>query len=167
MRAYEIWPGLSEALNHELLEAACLRDKRLYRKAVQDLGAALHKRAHQLLELPRAARHELLRAPLGLAKFDTLGYNLIINWLRGAGEPMLVMFLDGLGIAHDGHGCAEKFPEALADARLEQACRVLYERFPAEQATLYLRVFPNITGVAWGVEVEKFVRPAAPPVTGA
>jgi hypothetical protein len=32
----------------------------------------------------------------------------------------------------------------------------LYEKFPAEKVTVYLQLFPNITGADWGVE--KFVK---------
>jgi hypothetical protein len=156
MRAFEIWPKLSKELNHEILEVACLNEKKLYRHAVQDMSAMLRKRPQVILELPRATRHELFQPLLGMPQFDVLGHNLVINWLRISGEPMLVAFLDGVGLKHDGHGCAEEFPESVDASKVEQACKSLYDKFPAEKVGVYLQLFPNITGVDWGTE--KFVK---------
>jgi hypothetical protein len=156
MHAFEIWSKLSKELNHEILEVACLNEKRLYRHAVQDLSEALRRRPQMILELPRTARHELFQPLLGLPQYDVLGHNLIINWLRVEGESMLVTFLDEVGVGHDGHGCADEFPESMDAAKVEKACKALYEKFPAEKVSLYLQVFPNITGVDWGVE--KFIK---------
>ena len=143
---------LSKELNHEILEVACLNEKRLYRHAVQDLSEVLRKRPQIILELPRVARHELFRPLLGLPQFDLLAGNLVVNWLRVSGEPMMVAFLDELGIAHDGHGCVEVFPAEVEEQRVAAACGMLYERFDAEQVGLYLRLFAGISGVDWGVE---------------
>ncbi|MDR1146087.1 MAG: hypothetical protein LBK71_08140 [Verrucomicrobiales bacterium] len=152
MRAFEIWPKLSKELNHEILETACLHEKRLYRHTVQDLSEAMRKRMPAVLELPRATRHELFQPLLGWSKFDVLGHNLVINWLRVAGEPMMVAFLDAVEVRHDGRGCTENFPATVAAAKLATACQLLYEKFPAEKVTLYLQLFPNISGVRWGLE---------------
>ncbi|MDR2462434.1 MAG: hypothetical protein LBD30_01485 [Verrucomicrobiales bacterium] len=158
MRAFELWAGLSKELNHEIFEAACLNEKRLYRHAVEELSEGLRRRPQVVLELPRAARHELFQPLMGLRQFDTLGFNLVINWLRKKYEPLLVRFMDGVGAEHDGHGCAEVFPQKVPAAKLERACQSLYEQFPEEAVTFYLRLFSNITGTDWGVE--QFVKTA-------
>jgi hypothetical protein len=152
MRAFEIWPKLSKELNHEILEAAYLSGKPLYRHAVQELSEVLRKRPQVVLGLPRAARHELFLPLLGLPQFDVLGSNLAINWLRASGVPMLAAFLDEVGVEHDGRGCSENFPGSVDAARVERACMALYGRFPAEKVSFYLQLFPRITGTRWGVE---------------
>ena len=154
--AFEVWSTLSEELNHEILQAAYLHEKRLYRHAVQDLSQALHKRPQAILEVPRSLRHELFRPMLGLPHFDTLGHNLVINWLGTTKTAMLIDFLDGVGVAHDDKGCAEEFPETVSSGKLEKACDALYKKYPAEEVSLYLNLFPNITGTSWGLE--KFIR---------
>ena len=157
--AFELWGDLSKELNHQILEAAYVHEKRLYRHAVQDLSGALRKRPQLILEIPRGQRHELFQPLLALPHFDTLGYNLVINWLGTCCTAMLVDFLDAAGVAHNGKGTAEEFPESVPVARLEKACTLLYGKYPPEQVTLYLKLFPNITGAVWE-GLEKQVRKA-------
>ncbi len=149
MHAFEIWNTLSKELNHEILQAAYLHEKRLYRQVVEDLSEALRKRPQAILEIPRETRHELFKPLLALPQFNTLGSNLIIQWLGSTHTPMLALFLDTVGVAHDGKGCAESFPKDVEPARLEKACAALYEKYPPEQVSLYLHLFPAITGTAW------------------
>ena len=155
MQTYEIWATLSPALNHEILDAAYRHDKRLYRDVVREAGEVLRKRPQIILEMPRAERHELFRPLLGLPAFNVQDNNLAVNWLRCAGEPMMVLFLDTLAIPHDGHGCVDKFPPTPDEVRLARACAALYEKFPAEQVSFYLRLFPLLSDGAW--QPEKFI----------
>ena len=149
IHAFELWGDLSKELNHQILQAAYLNEKRLYRHAVQELSGALRKRPQVILEIPRDQRHELFKPLLALPHFDTLGHNLIINWLGSVHTDMLVDFLDAAGVSHNGKGTAEEFPESVPAAKLEKACALLYGKYPAEEVTLYLKLFPNITGTSW------------------
>ena len=151
MQTYELWTTLSPALNHEILDAAYRHDKRLYREVVREAGEALRKREQLLLEMPRAERHELFRPLLGTPGFSTQDNNLVINWLRRDGVPMMALFLDTLGIPHDGEGCVERFPESVDEARLTKACATLYEKFPADRVSFYLRLFPGLSGTEWKI----------------
>lgn len=66
-------------------------------------------------------------------------------------RPMLSAFLDALGIAHDNGLIAEDAQPAPPDAaRLDAAARTLYESFPADDVTLYLKVLMAMDAGMWG-----------------
>jgi len=66
-------------------------------------------------------------------------------------RPMLAAFLDALGIAHENGLISDdaevKPPDA---ARLDSAVKTLYEKFPAEEVTLYLKVLQAMDEEMWG-----------------
>jgi hypothetical protein len=136
-------------LNHEVLDAACLHDKKLYRRLMNDMAANLRKRPQALLALPRTERHVLFQPLLGLPQFDVLAQNLLIVWLGATQKEMMAAFLDALSIRHDGNGYAEGFPESVEDGVLRTAVDGLYARFPAPAVSLYLGVMDRISGVRW------------------
>lgn len=149
MEINDVWNTLSEELNHEILEAACTHEKKLYRHLVNDMSANLRKRPKKVLEIPRKDRHKLFQPLLGLPQFYMLAQNLVINWLGKTEEKMLVSFLDHLGIEHDGTGCAEQFPSEIEKGKLEEGVKKLYDNFSEEKVTVYLRVFERISGINW------------------
>jgi hypothetical protein len=66
-------------------------------------------------------------------------------------RPMLAAFLDALDIAHDNGLIAENDGLTPPDsARLNAAAKALYEKFPAEDVTLYLKVLLAMDGEMWG-----------------
>lgn len=149
MFAHEAFQSMPAELNHEVLDAACLNDKKLYRRLMNDMAANLRKRPQALLALPRRERHVLFQPLLGLPQFDVLAQNLVINWLAETQVALMTAFLDTVGIAHDGKGYAEAFPESVDDAKLRGAVDALYAKFPEPAVTLYLGVMDRISGVQW------------------
>lgn len=159
MFAHQAWSHLSPELNHEVLEAACLHEKKLYRRVVQEMAQNLRRRPQMLLEMPRRERHGLFQPLLGLPQFDLAAQNLIIVWLSETQAGMLVSFLDALGIAHDGKGYADAFPESVEPERLRAAVEGIYGAHDAGRVSLYLRVLDRISGVDWP-GLENMIRPA-------
>lgn len=149
MFAYEAWKEVTLDLNHEVLEAAYVHEKKLYRRLVQEMAQNLRKRPQMLLEMPRRERHAVFYPLLQLPHFDLTAQNLIIVWLSKTKAPMMTAFLDALGIAHDGKGYADEFPETVDEAGLKRAVEELYDKFPHDAVGLYLRVLDRVSGVAW------------------
>jgi hypothetical protein len=149
MHAFEVWNTLSPGLNHQILDSACLNNKRLYRQVVDDMASNLRRRNKALLDMPRAERHKLFQPLLGLPNFYVLTQNLVMNWLVADESEMLASFLDQLGIEHDGEGCVDMFPETMDDGKLKAAVDGLYAAFPEEKVTLYLNTFDDVSGCNW------------------
>jgi hypothetical protein len=149
MHAIEFWGTISPSLNQEILETAYLHEKKLYRRVVDDLAANLRKRPKMILEMPRAARHELFRPLLALPAFHLITQNLMIHWLATSQVALMNAFLDVLGIKHDGAGSVDAFPEKVEKSKLSAAVEKLYQDFESDKVTAYLSVFDSISGVEW------------------
>jgi hypothetical protein len=149
MRISEVWTELSPELNHRVLEAGCLHDKVLYRRLNQEMSKGMGRRPKTILEMPRKERHELFRPLLAMPVYMVLAQNLTINWLSHEAAPLLVSFLDQLGIEHDGKGCAEQFPAEVSQAKLVKAMKSLTAGEDPEGALFYLKIFPDISGIEW------------------
>src|SRR5579859_3081654 len=98
MHAYEAWKDISPELNHEILDAACIENKKLYRHLVDDVASALRVRSQKLLENSRKERHQKFCEFLVKPNFGILSQNLLMNWLDKNETKMLVAFLDALNL---------------------------------------------------------------------
>ncbi|MEO0453364.1 MAG: hypothetical protein AAFY98_04420 [Verrucomicrobiota bacterium] len=154
----EAWAGISQELNHRILECVYLGDKKLYRRLVNDLSAQLRKRTKVILETPRSGRHQLFQPLLTLPNVEVLAQNLAIHWLSHERSDMVTGFLDHLGIEHDGHGFVDEFPDDLPAKKLKSAVDQMKKDFPEEEIWFYLRIFSSLTGTTWE-NLEKLVPP--------
>ena len=82
---------------------------------------------------------------------EILASSLLLALHLGHRRPMLAAFLDSLGIAHDNGLIAEEVDLTPPDsARLSAAAASLYEKFPEEEVTLYLKVLMAMDDDMWG-----------------
>ena len=116
-------------------------------EADQAIAATLRYRAQAVRKLPAAKRvGYLLRA---VRPDDSLAGTLLLALHLGRRGPMLVDFLDRLGIEHEGGAIrAERF-ERPRPERLDEAVSALYERFAAEEVDLYLAALIAMEPDTW------------------
>ena len=82
---------------------------------------------------------------------EILASSLLLALHLGHRRPMLAAFLDQLGIPHENGLIAESAGLTPPDAaRLDAAAKTLYEKFPEEEVTLYLKVLLAMDGEMWG-----------------
>jgi len=62
-------------------------------------------------------------------------------WLLKAHSPMLVAFLDALGVSHDGAGATKLIPDHLDRAKVKEAVAKLLAEFDHEAVRAYLHTF--------------------------
>jgi hypothetical protein len=74
--------------------------------------------------------------------------NLIRAWLVKKQNPMLVDFLDALGIAHK-EGVVEELPSTMDDAKLRAAVEALLAKHPHEAVAVYLLAFNDMNEANW------------------
>ncbi len=70
-------------------------------------------------------------------------------WLFGCRQPMLITFLDGLGVPHDGKGLIEDLPPEPPKAALESAVKGLLGTYHAWEVRIYLTLFCSMDISAW------------------
>jgi len=111
------------------------------------IAVTLRYRPQAVRKLPASKRvGYLLRA---VRPDDSLASTLLLVLHLGRRAPMLGVFLDHLGIEHEGGMIrAERLDPPPAE-RLEAAIEALYERFPADQVDLYLAALVAMDPDTW------------------
>ncbi len=82
--------------------------------------------------------------------------NVLQLWLLKGHSEMLIRFLDGVGIEHDGEGAAEELPESLDGEKLEAAVGELLASHDTEVVRIYLHTFQMQRQGGW-TEIEELI----------
>lgn len=149
MKAHEIYQRISTALNEELLSSLFASDKPAYKATLTALGNQRKLRPIYLERKPRAERHTWMHNAMGQKVSDEIALNLLQFWLLSSQQPMLVDFLDALGITHDGKGAVEEMPESPDKEKLTAAIETLFEKYPQENVSVYLHTFQSMNDPVW------------------
>jgi hypothetical protein len=73
---------------------------------------------------------------------------LIRSWLLKKHKPMLMDFLDVLGIKNE-EGVVENLPAGMDDAKLKSAVETLLAKYPSEAVAVYLNAFNDMNETSW------------------
>jgi hypothetical protein len=142
MKACEIFQSLSSALAREIVAYLRTEQKDIYRATVATL-AQQRKLRPQFVQKKTGEQQILwILETLRLRSSEVVGEQLLQVWLMKTQSPMLVQFLDALGIAHDGKGGVDgEIPPDFDVTMIESAVSGLLEKFPAESVAVYLHIF--------------------------
>jgi hypothetical protein len=75
--------------------------------------------------------------------------NVLQIWLLKGNKDMLIAFLNGLEIEHDGEGAAEDIPEEIDGKKLKQTVDKLIADYDAERVKIYLHMFQMQKAEGW------------------
>jgi hypothetical protein len=148
LAAHELIGFVSPELANDILNFTYTADKPAYKAAMAAVAAARRVRPVYLERQPRTQRHVTMLATLARPSLEAPAAALIRAWLLGKHKPMLVDFLNALGIPHED-GVVEDLPESMDDARLQAAVDGLLAKYPAEVVAVYLNAFNEMNEVNW------------------
>jgi hypothetical protein len=148
LKAHELIGFMSPDLGGEILNFAYESDKPLYRTTLAAVAEARKLRPIFLERQARSDRHSTMLTTLSRPNMETTAATLIRAWLVKKQKPMLVAFLDGLGLAHN-EGVVDDLPPAMDDAKLRAAVDGLLAKYPAEEVTVYLHAFNGMNEANW------------------
>lgn len=148
LTSHEIIGFMSPSLATEILAYAHESDKPLYRNTLKAVAEARKLRPVFLERQPRAQQHALMLATLARPALELVAGSLLSAWLLKKHNPMLVDFLDALGIPHK-EGVVDSLPDEIDDARLRAAVETLLAKYPAEVVSVYLQAFNEMNEVEW------------------
>ena len=148
LTSHELFGFMSPALAGEILAYAQESDKPLYRMALNAVAEARKVRPIYLERQPRAQRHSAMLTTLTRPSLELAAGNLIRAWLVKKQNPMLVEFLDALGITHK-EGVVEDLPPTMDDAKLRPAVEALLAKHPHEAVAVYLLAFNEMNEANW------------------
>lgn len=145
-----IWAGMPDSLAATVLAEVRQETADLYREAQVIAASALRMRPQVLRQQPAAKQASAIRRVLTQVGREDLGGRLLVEWLTKRHKPMLALFLDDLGIAHEDGIVNDELGAEPATEHLTAAIRRLHAEFPAEQVRVYLQTFAITTGYEWG-----------------
>src|SRR5512138_2676948 len=100
LTSHELLGFMSPPLALDILTYAFENDKPLYRATLGAVAEARKLRPVFLERQPKPQRHATMLGMLARPSLDPVSSNLLHAWLLKKHKPMLVDFLDALGIAH-------------------------------------------------------------------
>ena len=148
LTSHELIGFMSPALANDILSFIFESDKPGYRATMAAVAEAKHVRPIFLERQPRAERHASMVTALSKPNLETAAAALIRAWLVQKQAPMLITFLDALGIKHD-KGVVEDLPGAVEDEKLKAAVESLLAKFPHETVAVYLNAFNDMNAAGW------------------
>lgn len=148
LTAHELFGFMSPALSTQILETAYESDKDNYRLAINAVADARKLRPAFFERKPRNERHAEMAAMLAKPRLDAAASNLIRVWLIKKHTPMLIDFLDALGIEHK-EGVVDDLPATIEDTKLKDAIEKLLGKYPREEVAVYLNAFYSMNDVSW------------------
>ena len=148
LTSHEMFGFMSPTLAGEILAFTFESDKPLYRTALTAVAEARKVRPVFLERQPRTQRHAMMLTVLSRPSMELIVGNLIRHWLVKKQNPMLVQFLDALGIPHK-EGVVEDLPATVEDDKLKAAVDGLLAKFPQEEVAVYLIAFNDMNEANW------------------
>jgi hypothetical protein len=149
MKAHELFRGMTDAFASSVLQYFRDENRDVYRTTIASLAAARKLRPVYIQRKPAVEQVAWLIKTLRLRSSDEVAEQLLQVWLLKARQPMLVQFLDDLGIAHDEEGSVDDLPESLDPDKLRTAVDNLLAAFPAPEVSVYLHMFQRQTAEGW------------------
>jgi uncharacterized iron-regulated membrane protein len=117
-------------------------------EAVALVARQIRFRPKSVLALPVQKKAKYLA---GLAQMsDLLAARLLVSYHLQHQRPMMVTFLDELGIPHDNGVISDESPAAPDPAALDRAVAALRERYPAPEVARYFWTLLWQDGETWG-----------------
>jgi hypothetical protein len=148
LTAHELFGFMPQAVAAQILETAYSEDREVYRLALNAIAEARKVRPVYLERKPRAERHTDMTQMLARPRLEFIAANLIRAWLIKKHTPMLVMFMDALGVPHKD-GTVEDLPPSVEDPALQQAVEELLASYPPQEVAIYLNAFYSMNEVTW------------------
>jgi len=141
MKSYEIFHKADEETANAILLWMREEERNVYRSAISSLAQIRKLRPQFVSQQPVVQQFKWLKTQLGLRSAAAVADNLLQIWLIRKYTPMLVQFLNALGIEHNGEGIVDELPQDLDSEKLLVAVDDLFSRFPQGIVSVYLQMF--------------------------
>ena len=148
LKSHELLGFMSPALANDILNYIHETDKPGYRATMAAVAQAKHVRPVFLERQSRPERHASMISALSKPNLDAAAAGLLRAWLVQKQAPMLMDYLDALGIKHE-KGVVEDLPATVDDAKLKAAVEKLLAKYPHEAVAVYLNAFNDMNAAGW------------------
>jgi hypothetical protein len=148
MTYHELFGFMSPETAKRILEETHTNDKPLYKLTLAAVANAKKLRPMFYEKKPRVERDADMLSMLVRPRLEETAATLLRGWLMKTQTPMLIDFLDSLGLKHKS-GVVDDFPKELDDATLKKSVDALLAKYPKELVIIYLNAFGNMNEAGW------------------
>jgi len=148
LNSHELFGFMSQDLANQIMEDTFGDDKDTYKATVAAVAQARKLRPVFLQRQSKPARNKTILETLARPGLSQAADNLLRNWLIKNQTGMLKDFLDGMGIEHDD-GVVEDLPEVVENDKLDAGISLILEKYPKENALVYLHAFNSMNDCTW------------------
>ena len=148
LTSHELFGFMSPGLANEILTFVHESDKPAYKATLAAVAQARHVRPVFLERQPRAQCHAAILSTLSRPALEASAANLVRVWLVKKQRPMLVDFLNALGLPNN-EGVVDDLPPTMDDTKLKSAIDTLLAKYPAEVVAVYLNAFNDMNEANW------------------
>lgn len=140
---------MGEAKARDILMYFRENERNVYKTAIGTLAERKKLRPMFVLQKSVPDQVSWLLKELTNKRSEGAAEQLLQVWLLQARQAMLIQFLDGLGIAHDGKGAVDDLPEELDREKFAPTLDALLGNFEPIEVAIYLHVFNSQTPNGW------------------
>ncbi len=149
MKAYEIFQEMKPETVNSVFQYLRDEQRELYTASLASLASNRKLRPVFVQRKPAAQQISWLAKNIKLRGSAEVAEQVIQIWLMKAHQPMLIEFLDGMGIEHDGEGAADDLPEKLDAKKLKSTVTKLLDQNDSEIVAAYLHIFQGQRPEGW------------------
>ncbi len=151
MRAYQLFQAISPGLAAEVFRSLRESQRDIYKGVIISLAKDRRLRPVFVQRKPTEAQIDWLVKTSRLKGSDSVAEHVLQAWLLKAHQDLLIAFLDGMGIPHDGEGSVDDLPDELDEEKLDPAIQAILNGRPPELVATYLWVFQMQKPGGWPV----------------
>jgi len=117
-------------------------------EAIEGIATHMRFRTKSVLALPAAKRTKYLANLPSIS--DTIAARALVDYHLARQRPMMIAFLDSVGIAHENGLISGEEVRKPDSAKLRSAASDLGTKFPMEDVSLYLSTLVSQDPDTWG-----------------
>ena len=149
MKAHEIFQEVDADTAASVFQYLRDEQREVYTMSLSTLASNRKLRPVFIQRKPAPAQIEWLVKNVKLKASDEIAEHVIQLWLMKAHQSVLIQFLDGMGIEHDGEGAAEDIPDDIDAKKLKTTVTKLLQDHSAGVIRVYLHVFQMQRPEGW------------------
>lgn len=149
LKCHELIGFMPPELAEQIIEFLYSSDKQTYKTALAAVAEAHRVRPVFFERKPRKERHAQMLETLTRPRMEETAATVLREWLLKAEKPMIVDFLNALGIEHQD-GLVEDFPKEMDPDKIRQAVELLLQKYDRMKVIIYLNTLTATSGVEWG-----------------
>ncbi|MCH1409445.1 MAG: hypothetical protein L7V87_10460 [Verrucomicrobiales bacterium] len=141
MKAYQIFQEMTPERAESVFQYLRDEQRDVYGASLASLAANRKLRPVFIQKKKGAEQVAWMAKNIRLRGSEEIAEHVLQLWLMQAHNEMLVQFLNGVGIEHDGEGAAEDLPDDLDAKKLKKTVDKLIADHDEELVRIYLHVF--------------------------